>query len=239
MRPCYQTTYSAGVDVSFGSAIGYRSGATGVLTFHGRNGGGQDLFSYTFGSVPLQMMMDAGYVVLSSSNGGSLNWGNDASQTQTTSDKATIQASPFNARSGKVFLSAFSMGGIAALRWAKNNPTLVHGLILIDTAADIDYFYTHGYTAEIDTAYGGSAAYAAAKASVNPMANAASYANIPMRLFSTTDDTTVPPADNNAAFASAVNSATCIYSTTGTGGHTPATVPRDTLINWMQSVAAP
>lgn len=152
----------------------------------------------------------AGFVCIAGDMGQTTSqgtFGNDTAVTRLGQLKTFVQgaSSPMQARGGPVRIVAGSGGCTAALNYARANPTSVAALFLICPLVDIEDFYNNwtnggangtatapsGVTqAEIDTAYGGAAAFAAAMPSHNPIrsGNQAVLAGIPIWLAYSTND---------------------------------------------------
>lgn len=112
-------------------------------------------------------------------------WGNSAVRADMATLKTTAQTSFFG--SGKVHLLGVSAGGLCALNFAKNNPTLVQSLSLLIPVIDPQAVYDGnlgGFQASISTAYGGRPANAD-----TPSQNAASFIGIPTKIWYSTSDT--------------------------------------------------
>lgn len=145
-------------------------------------------------------------------------WGNSTIRTRISSAR-TLLNTRFGATTDKVLLSGSSMGGLNVLSWAIQNPTLVKAIALATPAVNLDYMHDNnvgGYAAEIDTAYGGLAAYNAAVAAHDPYQNTATLSGIPMKLWYSTDDPFIDPS-HVTTFASAVGASTVNM---GAVGHT-------------------
>lgn len=96
----------------------------------------------------------------------------------------------------KVCLITVSMGTLTALNWARQNKDKVAGVVLMTPAIDLNNIYTVTRTdlqGEIDTAYGGHAAYTAALPTHSPSQYAAEFAGsgIPIRAYYSTNDTNI------------------------------------------------
>lgn len=113
-------------------------------------------------------------------------WGNSAIRADMSSLKTNLQAG-LAVPTGKVHLFGQSMGGVCALNWAKNNPTLVQSICLVIPTVDIQAIYDNNRNSAasaISTAYGGRPADAE-----NPAKNAASFTSFPMAIYYSTSDT--------------------------------------------------
>jgi pimeloyl-ACP methyl ester carboxylesterase len=121
----------------------------------------------------LNAVAEAGFPVLSCDLGaGGTSWGNDTAISRFTSAKNYLQGT-CGAKAGAVLVYGFSMGGLTALNWARQHPDKVAAAAFACPAVDLADIHDNnrgGYAAEIETAYGGAAGYAAAVAAHNPVA---------------------------------------------------------------------
>lgn len=191
-----------------------------VLSCHGSGGTAQTWAWTDVNSYPInQWLARVGFPVLSCDFGGTNTWGNDTSRTR-VGDAFTFAQSKLGVKTDKVLLFGASMGTLTALNYARANPTKVAAIALALPITDlVDAHDNRGFTAVTETAYGGTAAYNAAKAAHNPATNTADLAGIPIKLWYTTDDPYAWPA-TVAAFDSALGSADAV--SIGTGGHSTA-----------------
>lgn len=137
--------------------------------------------------------------------GGSNGWGNATTENYITQARAYLQSAGIGAKAGKILLIGQSMGHIACIRWAKNNPTLVAGILSSMGVADLSNIYANAtYTASINTAHGGTWSQASLGAATNPLTIAQSgvLAAIPWQGWYGSSDTTVPKSTSDA-FAAA------------------------------------
>lgn len=121
-------------------------------------------------------------------------------------------------RTDKVLLLFDSMGGIPALNWARRNPTKVVALAGAIPATNLQQLHDSGPTpipANIESAYGGLAAYNAARTNYNPQENMGAYIGMPIHLWYHTDDPTILPVQTKA-FATTTG---CAITSMGPGGH--------------------
>lgn len=165
-----------------------------------------------------ELLTRAGLPIIAADLGGTATWGNDTEQarTQQAWDYLVTAA---GCASDKVLLYGMSMGAPGALNWARANPTKVAAVALVLPITDLIGFHDAnlgGYATEIETAYGGLAAWNAAKAAHDPLTHAAEYAGIPIKLWYSTDDSLALPA-NVTAFAAASGAST---QSMGAQGHT-------------------
>jgi pimeloyl-ACP methyl ester carboxylesterase len=159
----------------------------------------------------------AGFLVVSgdlSQTASQGSFGNDTARTRIGQliTLAQSASAPIRGRAGKVALIGVSGGATAAINYARANPANVSALYLMTPLLDLQDFHDNRVTqagssftqAEIEAAYGGSAAYAAAVASHSPVAgsNPAQLAGIPIKLAYSTNDQYVTTASVDA-FAAA------------------------------------
>lgn len=179
----------------------------------------------------------AGYIVYGGDGGGTLTWGNDASQAAVATAKTNLQAAAIGAKAGKVGLLATSMGALTALNWARANAALVGCVALAIPVVDLAYEHdnnVNGYGAEIEAAYGNLAGYTAAVAAHNPMQNAAAHAaGPPLKMWRSTNDAIAVTARQDA-FAAAVG-ANCPVSSLGAAGHSPVSTPPAEVVAFFQA----
>lgn len=207
----------------------YKPDATkpAVLYLHGRAATGTQLVDPNWALASATALAEGGYAVVSPLCGSMTNWGNDAAQTKVGDAKTyaqdTAATNPLKAKTGKVGLLGASMGGLLALVWALNNPTLVACVGLIDPVVDLAYEHDNnvgGLAAEIETAYTNLAGYTAAVAAHDPMQHTASYVGVPIKMWYSSDDTVAVTA-RQQAFIAATG---CQSVALGAVGHSGATV---------------
>lgn len=165
----------------------------------------------------LDAFADAGYVALITEMGGLLTFGNDASRDAFLDSVTYVRAR--GASTDPLVLAAGSMGAMPALYWASTHLSDVAAIALIIPAVDVKDIYDNdrgGLASDIDTAWGGAAAWAAAEPTRNPINYAASLSSIPIGIWYSSDDTIVLPA-RVEAFA-AVHGNTDLHSM-GAVGH--------------------
>lgn len=213
---------------------GFDGTRPGVLSCHAATGGTDEPFLYGGTEPPITRMAMANYPVLVTDNGGTSNWGNSASQTSLTAAKAALQdPAKGGAKTGKVFLYGFSMGAVPALRWAKDNPTLVHAVLLANPIIDLQWAQdTGGFNAAIDAAHGGNPPAAA-----DPAQNTATFNTnaTPIRIYYDATDATAPLSQMQA-FDTAVTNCT-LNQLSPSVGHTPAALPYDDIVSFFGAYA--
>ena len=134
---------------------------SGILCLHG-HGADATVFTpaaHTNSFAPgnhARALAEAGFIVLSIDAGGPAPWANNASMSAVSNAYTWLTGATGGAKPATVGLVGWSMGGLAALNWAKRNPTLVGAMELFAPATDLDYFYTvPGYQTNLDIAYSG------------------------------------------------------------------------------------
>lgn len=211
--------------------------ALGIMGLHGHNGG-SDQFLQNASALGAHMkaLADAGALILAGDVGGVATFGTDACMTAITALYNGLIATGM-AKGPKVGIVAWSMGGHNALNWVKRNPTKVAGVQLWTPLTDLDFFHaTAGYTpayspgsvaagafaAEIDTAYGGSANYAANSVGHRVRDEYASWAGlgIPIKVFTAVDDNVIPVGQSRDGFVAGVNDPNVTFRSVPSGSHT-------------------
>jgi hypothetical protein len=144
---------------------------------------------------------DIGYVGIAPDCGGATNWGNDASQTALTNAFTYLTTGILGCKTDKIVLNCGSMGALAGLRWAKDNPTKVAAILLSIPATSLVDLHDNnrgGYAAEMETAHGVSGTYAGNATIIgkDPAQNTSAIAAIgcPIRLYYSTDDPICVPS---------------------------------------------
>lgn len=204
----------------------------GCLFVHGAGVDNTQILS-AYRDVPAAIAR-AGIPVLACDLAGD-NWGNDTGQARLTEAKTFMQTQ-FGTASGPCLVYAGSMGGLTALNWQRNNPTLVsaiHGTIMATDLADLHDNDRLGSAAGIETAYGGLAAYNAAVATHNPALFASGYSTLPIRITYSTNDPAVVPA-TITAFAAA-SGATLV--SVGAQGHADTGIDPVAAAAWLRQYA--
>lgn len=196
------------------------------------------------GQVPVLNRLAEKYPVACGAFGGAT-WGNDTVLGMVTSTRTVLQSAVIGAKAGKVILVGVSMGGLSILNWAKANPTLVAGVVLIIGGIDIEDCQANnrgGLASSINAAYpGGVYVDSTQKANHNPayMATLGAYTNIPIQVWYANDDAIWPPSITTA-FA-ATNGANTTLHSVGALGHTEAAVAAmdlDAMMAFVDTVAA-
>lgn len=158
------------------------------------------------------MLAQAGYLVLAVDHGGVATWSN--ATTMSRVDDAYTYVMNLGAKSGKVGVMGWSMGGLTALNWIKRNPTKISCAWIWSPVSDLTWARSNvTWGPEITTAYpSGSAGY-------NVADEPASWRGIaPMKIAHATDDTVVPSTQTDT-FVAAVNDPLVSKRTVQTGGH--------------------
>ena len=124
-----------------------------------------------------------GIVGVSADLGGSATWGNATVQSRLDAAFTYTQTLP-GVKLGKVILVAQSMGGVAALVWAKNNPSKAACVVGLIPVTNLTHAWaTSSYTAAINAAYGGAYSEAVYGANFNPATFRASLNGIKGQLW--------------------------------------------------------
>jgi pimeloyl-ACP methyl ester carboxylesterase len=176
----------------------------------------------TYGPIANAIVNTLGCPVLSADMGGTATWGNDTATSAMTN--ALAQLSAIGAKTDKIVLMGGSMGTLTSfgsILKGTITKAQVAAMVIVVGVPDLGVFHDtnrNGFAAEIETAYGGTAAYSAAIASHDPAQNPASFAGIPIRFWNGTADTTAPISDAQS-FCTAVGSNASVVSVAG-GAHT-------------------
>lgn len=201
------------------------AGAFGVVLTHGSGAplqytGGGAAFHHPSVQLP-HLLGQAGFASVAGTMSGQ-SWANNPSQTDV--EAARVLLGTLGAPNAKVHLFGVSMGFAVAARWAAANPAKVASLCGVIPLTDLVGFYT-GLPAgadknEIATAWG-VVAPAALPAGSDIQAMAATIAAnaIPTRLYYSSADTIVDPADT-VAFGAACGAQ--VVLNVGANGHSIA-----------------
>ena len=210
------------------------STAMGVLSFPSHGNTASQALANPYTNLVLEALAEQGYPVLSVDAGGGVAWGNDTAIARVTDAKTYLQGT-CGAKSGKVLVYAFSMGALTALNWARSNLSSVAAMAFACPGVDLaDLHDNRGFGTEINTAYGGSAAYTAALPTHNPVQFASSL-TVPCKVWSASDDATVVPS-TVTAFKNAYGGSIAQVDL-GAVGHTPVTVPPQDVVSFLTQYA--
>jgi predicted esterase len=198
----------------------------GILYVHGREAatpGAWEWQKFIERATLVSRLAAAGHVVVTADLGGNTTWGNSTALSRITAAKTYLLSLGVSAT--KIALVGQSMGALNSLAWAAANPTLtscVIGMIPVIDLSDIHTNNRGGFTAEINTAYGGTYSEGADGATHNPatMAGAGDLDSIPIQLWYGTSDTLCLPA---LAATFAGNAALCEAHAIA-GGHAESTI---------------
>lgn len=170
------------------------------------------------------------------------NWGTDAAQSRVADSWSYLQTTR-GVPSSKTLLFALSMGALAALNWAFDNPTKVAAIALIIPITDLkDAHDNRGFSALIESAqaYGSHSAYLAAEPTHNPSATGrqAALAGIPIKLWYSTDDPAAV-ASVCLAWAASMNSQGGNVTTTSMGAvsHTASALDPEQVAEFLLAYA--
>jgi pimeloyl-ACP methyl ester carboxylesterase len=203
--------------------------AKGVLFAHGSGG----TFHTALGIPAIPEVARSGFVVLSGDLGGGVTYANNA--TMTRMDEAVAYLRSGNrASTGKLSLIGSSMGAANVLGWARTHISEVERIALLIPVVDVEDVRANNRGAEqagIEAAWGGNAAWQAARPTRNPIEYAAALAGIPIKCWYATDDSIVMPS-RVQAFADASGAK---LSSMGAVGHSAAAVPFGEVAEFLVS----
>lgn len=198
----------------------------GVVACHGY--GGDELELYTpdgtkgnFHAI-IRAVVAAGYPVVMCYNGGN-QWGNSTAVSRVASARSYLQGT-LGAKTGKVLLIGQSMGHLAVMNYASQNPANVAAVFSSMGVADLSDIHANpSYTGTIDAAYGGTWTQSANGATSNPttQAKAGKYAGLPWLCYHGSTDTTCPPTTQSTLQAAIGSTARRVQVS---GGHNWTTV---------------
>jgi pimeloyl-ACP methyl ester carboxylesterase len=144
----------------------------------------------------LHYLVNTGYSVLAPDGGGGLAWGGGGSAPYNDSLESLEGAIAW-ARAGgychptkKVLFIGYSMGGNVAAQYIDAHPEEVAGFVCEAGGMDITYFYNNGYSAEINSAYGGN--WTTNGVGHDPQRDMVSTWDTPTQVYVATDDSVVP-----------------------------------------------
>lgn len=226
-------------DVYIADTSAAAGGLRGVIFCHGRGADATAPRDFAaIGELHLVNAIAAAFPVLSIDAGGPLTYGNSTAVTDVGNAVTYLQGTRA-AKSGTVLLVGASMGCLAALNYAKANPSKVGAIVCVNSAIDLNDMVVNnrgGFASEVNTAYGGTYNNATQGPTFNPASYAASFST-PTRLFYSSDDTIAIPA-TVTTFASTATNATA--TSVGALGHTEAAIdaaPRDQIVSFLQQYA--
>lgn len=181
----------------------------------------------------------AGIPVLVADLGGATTWGITTVQTRIGQLKTYLQGT-IGAKTGKIWLVGTSMGGLSALGYAGQNPTLVSAVVGIGPVSDLQDMVTNnrgGWAAEINAQYSGGYSDATYGLTNNPtkMALNGDYGTMPIKLYYGNTDTTVVPATVTTLASDVGASCTTVALS---GGHAEATwalVPPADVVSFLKA----
>lgn len=181
----------------------------------------------------VRSLLEAGYALASFDFGGASTWGN--SDDVTSWGQAMTFLSGLGIDTGQVAVWGESMGHLSTFNFAHDNSTdVVAGWGTLPVSDAVAYHTAN--PANMDAAWGGDWTANGGPAT-DPMALAATFPNIPWRLYYATDDTLVPPS-TVTTLAPLLPDGQAISM--GTGGHSSpplANIDRDDLVAWLDAAA--
>lgn len=216
---------------------GYPADATrrGVVSCHSNTTSGLSATREPSHQPHLYALADFGLPVISTDLGSIAGaFGNDTARTR-VGQAWTYVKSPFGAKTDKMLLFGISGGSLAALNYARQNPTNVAAIALLLPLVNIqDAYDNRGFASQIETAY--SNAWAANAATHDPAAtgNQAALSGIPIKLWYSTDDA-YAVASVVTAYATAVNNAGGSATTASMGavGHTASALDSRDVLDFL------
>lgn len=206
-----------------------------VIQCHGRDATALEGLDAVYGAAA-RGLADLGYPVLSIDAGGKRTWGNDASINAVVNAVAWARANRFAVSATKdPIIIGVSMGGATALNYARAHDAAavvsLIGAVDVDDLHDRNY---NGFAAEIEAAWGGAAAYEAAKLTHNPIDNLAQFdGSVPTCFWYSDTDPVTPLAKVQQAAELAGGN---LFSM-GAIGHSVAGLDVRTLTDWVTRVA--
>lgn len=192
--------------------------APGAIYCHGAEA---DNTSVIFHPTALQLAY-RGFLVMGIDAGGIHTWGNDLAMTRISSGKTWLQdPTKGGAAAGKIVMLGGSMGSVNALCWSRANVASLWCTQValpipdLEAARAADRF---GFASDIEAAYGGNAAWQAARPTHNPIEFVSDITNLPIRLDTSSTDTAGLPAETEAFHAAlGSDNSTLVYF--GAAGH--------------------
>lgn len=181
----------------------------GCLYFWGRGNQAWQALSRVYWNGIQRDFAEEGMPVASGDLGSMTHWGSPTAVARTESLRAWAATRGLFSPN-KVVLFGVSMGALAALNYARAYPTKVAAIVLVTPVVSLSYYHdTHNggsEAAQIETAYGGLAAYQAALPTSDPTAYIASL-GIPIKVWYSTSDPDIP-VSLVQSFATAANAET-------------------------------
>lgn len=159
-----------------------------------------DLIDFAFSSYKglNAAICDAGLPMIATREGGGTTWANDVALAAVDAAVLALH-DEMGAKTDKVVLMGYSMGGACSMAWARAHPDRVACMALINPVSDINDIWIgppagRGSLAPgIDAAYGGTWSNATYGALHNPVLFASQLSGIPMQIWYSLDDTIVRP----------------------------------------------
>lgn len=209
------------------------SAKRGCLYFWGRGNSSAILPNALYWRGVQHAVANAGIPVYSSDFVSSTHWGNDAAIAETSVARTNMN-SVVSPKTDKVLIIAISMGAPLALSWARQNPTQVAAIALITPALDLQNVHdTTAYTAEMETAHGGAAAFTAALPTHSPTSFASELTSIPIKVWASENDPICSYA-RAQAFATASGAE---FVSLGAVGHTAGTLDGNDVARFLGTYA--
>lgn len=182
----------------------YRNGSRrGVIALPGATYDRNWWFDLDSATYEMRILTD-GYGFPVASIGTFDTWGNSTQRTNVSTLYTNCVGGLFSSDT-KVHILGVSAGGLTALNWAKNNPTLVQSITLLIPVIDVQAVYDENrssFASSISTAYSGRPSDAN-----NPADNASSFSGFPIRIYYSENDA-VTTTTETLTFASACGAET-------------------------------
>jgi hypothetical protein len=188
----------------YGQAETFSKGAPVVMYFHSASANElQPITGYTSAANYVHYLARHGYIVASANYGGSNNWGNAASST--VADSLYTWATANLTSSTSVGLWGVSMGFMTAVNWWNANQTKVGAVLGVVPVANASNFYTDnaGAQASMDAAYAGSFATNGSSRSPHLVLPSITGTSVKLKLYYSSTDASVRPADTTAMASTA------------------------------------
>lgn len=218
-----------------------RSGRRGVVCCHSSTGDAAGCFNQADWKNHTARLAEYFHLVAADLTNPQ-NWGNDASQARVADSWSYLQTVR-GVPSGKCLLFGLSMGALAALNWAHDNPTKVAAIALGIPVVNLqDAHDNRGFAAVIDSAqaYGSHAGYVSAEPTHNPAAagRQAALAGIPIKLVTSSDDPAAVESVVNAWAVSANGQGGNVrVESQGAVGHTMSSYDPEKIAEFLLSYA--
>lgn len=211
-----------------------------IIACHGRGSDAWQMAAESYTAHFVRPLVEDGFTYLSIDAGGAVPWGNSIAMSRITDAWNWAKALPNLSgwiKTDKPIILGFSMGGLAALNYARIGTSPVAGVFVICPAVDIQAQYTASatYAADIEAAYGGSSWQSNAIPTYSPYQAAASsnpYSTIPTTMYYSNNDTAALTSTQEALL---VRCPSIQSVNMGNIGHTPINVPELAPLEFARS----